>query len=467
MEILYIGHSLMGIGGVYSLFTSYKSSSFWQNPPNRFFSSFFKFDRILSQIQNSRENFLSCFRIQESDLKPFITQHPCTITIGIQRSSIQKKCLQSWYSHTIHKIHVYSYSFRQLLLFVDINHMTPNFYRLNDSIKGGVINLDVRINFSIKIYRFILYDRLRPPSIKNGYRYKHQQNLIFEEFKEEYQDFETFLCGVKKLNFFFFILAKTVLKRFLRGLVDNVIRNLWKRIQKGLPRSNNSLEAWYKSLSQDVGSHPNVNKLAEHLKNEQHLTDVLIEQINSGIVYPREKSEIKKDNEIMLIITVEIMDCKEKTMFRLKSLKILPHLFTVATRRSGSTTFIRIRVTHITLIILPPQQIILLQQLKKLFLQLADLIETLLFKTSPLAPLVTVVICRFHLDPFIVPIEQSQRIAMVRYQLFALLHAFVIAAQIAGKGRLHAQRCRHCHYGLNNMKYACHNQHLANLNING
>ncbi|RNA02870.1 hypothetical protein BpHYR1_049100 [Brachionus plicatilis] len=44
--------------------------------------------------------------------------------------------------------------------------------------------------------------------------------------------------------------------------------NLRKRIQKGLPRSNNSLEAWHKSLSKDVGSHPDVNKLAKHLKNE-------------------------------------------------------------------------------------------------------------------------------------------------------------------------------------------------------
>ncbi|RNA23754.1 hypothetical protein BpHYR1_011855 [Brachionus plicatilis] len=32
--------------------------------------------------------------------------------------------------------------------------------------------------------------------------------------------------------------------------------NLRKRIQKGLPRSNNSLEAWHKSLLKDVGSHP-------------------------------------------------------------------------------------------------------------------------------------------------------------------------------------------------------------------
>ncbi|RNA31545.1 hypothetical protein BpHYR1_018914 [Brachionus plicatilis] len=55
--------------------------------------------------------------------------------------------------------------------------------------------------------------------------------------------------------------------------------NLRKRIQKGLPRSNNSLDTWHKSLSQDFGSHPNVNKLANYLKNEQHLTDVLIKNL--------------------------------------------------------------------------------------------------------------------------------------------------------------------------------------------
>ena len=64
------------------------------------------------------------------------------------------------------------------------------------------------------------------------------------------------------------------------------------------------MEAWHKSLSQDIGSHPNINKLAKHLKNEQHLTDVLIEQIKSGRVYPREKSEIKKDNEIENLFTI-------------------------------------------------------------------------------------------------------------------------------------------------------------------
>ncbi|CAF0929830.1 unnamed protein product [Brachionus calyciflorus] len=53
-----------------------------------------------------------------------------------------------------------------------------------------------------------------------------------------------------------------------------------------------------------VRSQPNVNKLAKHLKNEQNLTDVLIGQIKSGIVYQREKSEIKKDNEILSLFSI-------------------------------------------------------------------------------------------------------------------------------------------------------------------
>ncbi|CAF0922766.1 unnamed protein product [Brachionus calyciflorus] len=74
--------------------------------------------------------------------------------------------------------------------------------------------------------------------------------------------------------------------------------NVHKRVEKNLPRSNNSIEAWHKSLSQDIGSHPSVNKLAKHLKSEQHLTDVLLEQIRGGLVYPRKKSEIIRDSEI-------------------------------------------------------------------------------------------------------------------------------------------------------------------------
>ena len=74
--------------------------------------------------------------------------------------------------------------------------------------------------------------------------------------------------------------------------------NVHNRAVKNLPRSNNSLEAWHRSLAQDINSHPFVNKCIKHFIREQHVTEISFEQIKSGFVFEREKSEIKKDNSI-------------------------------------------------------------------------------------------------------------------------------------------------------------------------
>ncbi|CAF1124225.1 unnamed protein product [Brachionus calyciflorus] len=72
--------------------------------------------------------------------------------------------------------------------------------------------------------------------------------------------------------------------------------NVRKRMEKNLPRSNNSVEAWHKAMSQDIPDHPNVNKLIDFLLKEQHLTEILIQQIKSGMIFQRDKSEVKRDN---------------------------------------------------------------------------------------------------------------------------------------------------------------------------
>jgi len=41
--------------------------------------------------------------------------------------------------------------------------------------------------------------------------------------------------------------------------------NLQNRILNDLRRSNNSLEAWHQALSNDINSHPGINKLIHHL----------------------------------------------------------------------------------------------------------------------------------------------------------------------------------------------------------
>ena len=70
------------------------------------------------------------------------------------------------------------------------------------------------------------------------------------------------------------------------------------RILNDLPRSNNSLEAWHQALSNDINSHPGINKLIHHFIKEQHLTECCNEQIRSGTEFERDTREVKRDNLI-------------------------------------------------------------------------------------------------------------------------------------------------------------------------
>ena len=76
------------------------------------------------------------------------------------------------------------------------------------------------------------------------------------------------------------------------------IWNVYDRVMKNLARSNNSLESWHKSFSQDINSHPNINKLIRHFIREQHLTEVNFQQIRSGVIFERLKVEVNRDNAI-------------------------------------------------------------------------------------------------------------------------------------------------------------------------
>lgn len=68
---------------------------------------------------------------------------------------------------------------------------------------------------------------------------------------------------------------------------------------ENLSRSNNSIEASHKAISQDIHSHPETNKLISHLFKEQHFIEICLEQINSGVLFPRDQREIKKDQSII------------------------------------------------------------------------------------------------------------------------------------------------------------------------
>ena len=78
--------------------------------------------------------------------------------------------------------------------------------------------------------------------------------------------------------------------------------NVTKRVLENLPRSNNSIESWHKAMSQDINSHPKINKFISHLIKEQHLMEICYEQIKHGVVFQRDKREIKKDEALLSLI---------------------------------------------------------------------------------------------------------------------------------------------------------------------
>ncbi|CAF1060172.1 unnamed protein product, partial [Brachionus calyciflorus] len=70
--------------------------------------------------------------------------------------------------------------------------------------------------------------------------------------------------------------------------------NYWK-LCKELPRTNNNIEVWHKSLSHESESHPTILKLLKHLRYEQRMTEQLFDEIKSGRIFQRSKKEVKKD----------------------------------------------------------------------------------------------------------------------------------------------------------------------------
>lgn len=74
--------------------------------------------------------------------------------------------------------------------------------------------------------------------------------------------------------------------------------NVHKRIIKDLPRTNNNIESWHKSLSQDIESHPTFVKILKHLRREQRLTEQHYDEIKNGLIFVRKNKEIRKDENI-------------------------------------------------------------------------------------------------------------------------------------------------------------------------
>jgi len=63
--------------------------------------------------------------------------------------------------------------------------------------------------------------------------------------------------------------------------------NVYLRVAEGLPRTNNSVEAWHRAFQQTIDCHhPTIFKLLDQFRKEQDHVEIQLERFNAGIQQP-------------------------------------------------------------------------------------------------------------------------------------------------------------------------------------
>jgi len=81
--------------------------------------------------------------------------------------------------------------------------------------------------------------------------------------------------------------------------------NMHDRVNDGLPRTNNSVEAWHRSFQQTADCHhPSVYKLVDQFRKEQDHVEQMVERFRSGYRQPEaSKSKYMKLNRRLMALT--------------------------------------------------------------------------------------------------------------------------------------------------------------------
>ncbi|CAF0936737.1 unnamed protein product [Brachionus calyciflorus] len=94
------------------------------------------------------------------------------------------------------------------------------------------------------------------------------------QFKPMIIYFETYYIGNLKKN------SKSVRES---PMFKHDLWNVFDRVAKDLPRTNNNLETWHKNFENSCKKHPTVNSLVHQFRLEQNFNDVIIDQLESGL----------------------------------------------------------------------------------------------------------------------------------------------------------------------------------------
>lgn len=69
-----------------------------------------------------------------------------------------------------------------------------------------------------------------------------------------------------------------------------------------MPRTQNKVESWHNRWQHLVGSNPGTYELIEHLRQEEHKVRCDTERVLAGVVEPRNKAQVQRDNALLRIV---------------------------------------------------------------------------------------------------------------------------------------------------------------------
>ena len=104
--------------------------------------------------------------------------------------------------------------------------------------------------------------------------------------------FETYYIGNLKTN------SKSIRQE---PMFPISLWNVYDRVSGDLARTTNSVEVWHKNFESDCKKHPTVYGLVNKFKDEQGLTDAVLDQIEAGDCYYKRGDVVLKEEKLKLL----------------------------------------------------------------------------------------------------------------------------------------------------------------------
>ena len=132
--------------------------------------------------------------------------------------------------------------------------------------------------------------------------YLPEENVIegFEFLKSSRSQFETMFAYIEKI--YIGLLKENSKTTRKVPLYPINTWNLYTRVLKKLPKTNNSVEAWHGQLGANNKKHLTINNLTEILRKEQTNTENNLAKLNMGEIKKRSSKAVKRDMNLYNVV---------------------------------------------------------------------------------------------------------------------------------------------------------------------